>query len=89
VVQIQQQMKDLNNSTKEAGRTKSGKQKKQKKDFPSGEKAAQWEDVGPSNFEIARNTAETVAVFVMSTRSYWLFGAAAIGIFYVGEYASI
>ena len=81
-------MKDLNNSTKEAGRNKSGK-KKPKKDSVGGEKVAPWEDVGPSTFEIARNTAETVAVFVMSTRSYWLFGAAAIGIFYVGEYASI
>lgn len=82
-------MKDLNNSTKETSRTKSGKAKKSKKDFSSGEKAAQWEDVGPSSFEIARNTAETVAVFVMSTRSFWLFGVAAITIFYVGDYASI
>lgn len=86
-------MKDMNNSVKDASRAKAGKVKKTKKSVPSDEKNAAYssegEEVGPSRFEIARGTAEAVAGFVVATRSYWLFGAAAVGIFYFGEYASI
>ena len=45
--------------------------------------------MGPSRFEIARGSAIAAAGFVVATRSYWLFGAAAVGIFYFGDYASI
>ena len=90
--QIQQQMKDLNNSVKDASRSKGGKVKKAKK-VVAGEKSAAYtsegEDVGPSKYDIAANTAMAAAGFVLATRSYWLFGVAAVGIFYFGEYASI
>jgi cell fate (sporulation/competence/biofilm development) regulator YlbF (YheA/YmcA/DUF963 family) len=91
--QIQKQMKNLNSTSKDTSRTKSGKVKKQKKDVSNGEKVAQYasegDDLGPSKFEIARHTAEAIAVFAVSARSYLLFGVAAVGIYYFGEYASI
>lgn len=91
--QIQKQMKSLNSPSKDTNRTKSGKVKKQKKDVSNGEKAVQYvsegDDLGPSKFEIARQTAEAMAAFAVSSRSYLLFGVAAVGIYYFGEYASI
>ena len=90
--QIQQQMKDMNNSVKDASRAKAGKAKKTKK-VVAGEKNAAYsvegEDLGPSKFDIAMMGAMGAAAFVVETRSYWLFGVAAMGIFYFGEYASI
>ena len=91
--QIQQQMKDLHNSVKDAGRSKTGKVKKQKKNTSGSEKTVQYvsegDDTGPSALEIARNTAVTVGMFFVATHSCWLFGAAVLCISYCGEYASI
>lgn len=91
--QIQQQMRDMNNSVKDASRSKTGKTKKTKKSVDSDQKnvpySSEGEEMGPSRFEIARGSAIAAAGFVVATRSYWLFGAAAVGIFYFGDYASI
>jgi cell fate (sporulation/competence/biofilm development) regulator YlbF (YheA/YmcA/DUF963 family) len=91
--QIQKQMRNLNSTSKDTSRTKSGKVKKQKKEVSNGEKVAQYasegDDLGPSKLEIAYHTAEAIAAFAVSSRSYLLFGVAAVGIYYFGEYASI
>ena len=86
-------MRDMNNSVKDASRSKTGKTKKTKKSVDSDQKNVPYnsegEEMGPSRFEIARGSAIAAAGFVVATRSYWLFGAAAVGIFYFGDYASI
>ena len=86
-------MKDMNNSVKEASRVKAGKAKKTKKSVAAGEKnaafSAEGEDLGPSRFDIAMMTAMGATAFVVETRSFWMFGIAAVGIYYFGEYASI
>jgi hypothetical protein len=91
--QIQKQMRSLNSTSKDTSRTKSGKVKKQKKEVTNGEKVAEYasegDDLGPSKLEIAYHTAGAIAAFAVSSRSYLLFGLAAVGIYYFGEYASI
>jgi hypothetical protein len=97
--QVRQQMLNLKKSIKDDDASKSappkgGKAKKQKKKVDSDSENApkytsETDNVGPSTIEQVQQFSLGAAFFVVTNRSYFLFGAASLAIYYLGDQASI
>jgi hypothetical protein len=98
--QVRQEMINLKKSIKDDDTSKSappkgGKAKKQKKkvdsdnDVSAPKYTSEADNVGPSTIEQVQQFSLGAAFFVVTNRSYFLFGAASLAIYYLGDQASI
>eukprot|EP00596_Hydrurales_sp_CCMP1899_P000002 CAMPEP_0119043310 /NCGR_PEP_ID=MMETSP1177-20130426/20685_1 /TAXON_ID=2985 /ORGANISM="Ochromonas sp, Strain CCMP1899" /LENGTH=230 /DNA_ID=CAMNT_0007011155 /DNA_START=256 /DNA_END=948 /DNA_ORIENTATION=+ len=97
--QVRQEMLNLKKSIKDDDASKSappkgGKAKKQKKKVDSDDVSApkytsEADNVGPSTIEQVQQFSLGAAFFVVTNRSYFMFGAASLAIYYLGDQASI
>jgi hypothetical protein len=97
--QVRQEMLNLKKSIKDDDTSKSappkgGKAKKQKKKVDSDDVSApkytsEADNVGPSTIEQVQQFSLGAAFFVVTNRSYFMFGAASLAIYYLGDQASI